>query len=208
MATSDIKRNVEVVQRRQGKNAEEIAKLDRERREAQAKAKADEKAAEEAHQALVKKLADAKREEDDRAADALKAKIKAEDKRAQEKEVLNKLRMAELDAQVQAKKEWEAAQRIQDAYLPIRRDVEAMIGKLETIVSERNPFREDVKSLSTRKGIKPEDRLRIRKALMDVSNWYADWAAPQFAPEMKAAQKRAAEERKATQSRPKGKETA
>lgn len=206
--TSDIKRDVDIVQERRGKSAEEIAKLDRERREAQVKAKADEKAAEEAHKALVKKLADAKREEDDRAADALKAKIKAEDARAKEKEALNKLRRAELDAQIQAKKDWEAAQRIQDAYLPIRRDVEAMIGKLETIVSERNPFREDVKSLSTRKGIKSEDRLRIRKALMDVSNWYADWAAPQFAPEMKAAQKRAVEARKATQSRPKGKENA
>ena len=94
---------------------------------------------------------------------------------------------------------------MQDAYAPIRRDVENMIGKLETLVSERNPFREDVKSLSTRKGITDVDKQRIRRALMDVSNWYADYAAPQFAPEMKAAQKRAVVARKATESRPKGK---
>ena len=206
--TTEIKRDVEQVQERRGKTAEEITKLRNDQLEAAAKAKAEEKAAEEKHKALVKKLADAQREENDRKADELKARLKAEDKRAQEKEALNKVRRAELDAQIQAKKDWEAQQRVQDAYLPIRRDVEAMIGKLERTVSESNPFREDVKSLSTRKGIKPEDKLRLRKAAVAVADWYNDWVAPQFAPEMKAAQKRAAEARKATTIRAKGKESA
>jgi hypothetical protein len=203
--TTDIKKRTEIVQERRGKSAEEIAKLREEQLEAQKKAKADSDKAEAEHKALVKKLADAQREENDRKADALKAEIKAKDERAKAKEVLNNLRRSEFDAQIQAKKDWEASQRIQDAYAPIRRDVEAMIGKLETLVSERNPFREDVKSLSTRKGITDVDKQRIRRALMDVSNWYADYAAPQFAPEMKAAQKRAVVARKATESRPKGK---
>ena len=202
---SDIKQRTIAVQERRGKSAEEIAKLREEQLEAQKKAKADSEKAEADRKALVKKLADAQREENDRKADALKAEIKAKDERAKAKEVLNNLRRSEFDAQIQAKKDWEASQRIQDAYAPIRRDVEAMIGKLETLVSERNPFREDVKSLSTRKGITDVDKQRIRRALMDVSNWYGGWAAPQFAPEMKAAQKRAVVARKATESRPKGK---
>jgi hypothetical protein len=48
----------------------------------------------------------------------------------------------------------EAQQQVQDAYASIRRDVETMLVKLETIVSERNPFREAVKNLSGKKEIK------------------------------------------------------
>lgn len=196
--TTDIKQRHEREVVRQGKTAAELEALRAKQLAAQAKAKADEKAAEEAHKALVKKLADAQREENERKADALAKQIKDNDARAKEKEALNKVRMKELDKQLAAKKEWEAQQVVQDAYMPIRRDVEAMIGKLERTVSESNPFREDVKSLSTRKGLKPEDKLRLRKAAMAVSDWYGDWVAPQFAPEMKATQKRTAEARKAT----------
>ena len=122
----------------------------------------------------------AQREENDRKADALKAEIKAKDERAKAKEVLNNLRRSEFDAQIQAKKDWESQQRVQDDYLPIRRDVETMIGKLETLVSERNPFRELVKALARQKKLSPTDRERLRKASMDVSNWYGSWVATQF----------------------------
>ena len=88
--------------------------------------------------------------------------------------------------------------------MPIRRDVEAMLGKLERTVSESNPFREDVKSLATRKGITAVDKQRLRVAAVAVADWYNDWVAPQFAPELKAAQKIAVDKRKA-ESRPKGK---
>jgi hypothetical protein len=202
--TKEINQNVVAVQERQGKTQAEIAELREKQLAAQIKAKADEKAADEAHKALVKKLADAERADNERKADELKAKLKAEDKRAQEKEVLNKLRSAELDSQIAAKREWEAKQQVQDAYLPIRRDVESMLGKLERTVSESNPFREDVKSLSTRKGITAVDRQRLRTAVVAVADWYNDWVAPQFAPELKAAQKVAANKRKAVQSKTKG----
>ncbi len=203
--TADIKqRHVAEVERR-NKTAEEIAKLRQARLEEAAKAKAEARRAEEEHNALVKKRVDALREENIRKAEALAKEIKEKDQRAKEKEVLNKLRRAEFDAQLEAKKAWEAAQVKQDEYLPIRRDVEAMLGKLERIVSAGNPFREDVKSLATRKGITPEDKVRLRKAAVAVADWYFDWVAPQFAPELKAAQKRAVETRKATQSKPKGK---
>jgi len=202
---SDVKQTYKTVQERRGKTAEEIAALNAKNIELQKKAKEDEAKAEAEHKALVKKLADAKREEDMRKAEALKAEMKAKDERAKEKEALNKSRRLELDKQIQAKKEWEAAQRVQDAYLPIRRDVEALIGKYERKVSESNPEREEVKSLAGRKGITDVDKQRLRVAAMAVSNWYADWVAPQFAPEMKAAQKQAAVKKQATQTRPKGK---
>lgn len=202
---SDIKKRQDTVVARRDKTAAEIAAWREEQLELQKKSKAEAEKADVEHRALVQKAVEAKRDEDIRKADRLMAEMKEKDERAKAKEALYKVRRAELEKAVQAKKEWEAQQRIQDAYMPIRRDVEDMIGKLETIVSERNPFREAVKSLSTRKGIKPEDRQRIRRALMDVSNWYGDWAAPQFAPEMKAAQKVAAIKKQATLAQPKGK---
>src|SRR5208282_1865224 len=202
---SDIKQRTEIIQERRNKSAEEIAELNAQRLEAQAKAKAEEKKADDARKAFLKAEADAMRAENERKADKLKAERKAADETAKAKEVLNKLRMQQLDDQLAAKKAWEASQQVQDAYLPIRRDVEAMLGKLETIVSERNPFREQVKSLATRKGITAVDKQRLRVAAVAVADWYGGWVAPQFAPELKAAQKRAVDTRKAVQSRPKGK---
>lgn len=199
--TAEIKQRTEVIAERRGKTQAELNELREKQLATQKKAKEDEKAAEAAHKAYVQKLADAKRDENNRKADADAKAAKAADTRAKEKEVLNKVRMAELDAQIIAKKEWEAEQRVQDAYLPIRRDVEAMIGKLELMVSERNPLREAVKALAINKKIKPQDLVRLRAAAVAVADWYNDWVAPQFAPEMKAAQKAAVMNRKATQIR-------
>jgi hypothetical protein len=180
--TADIKKRTEVVQERQGKTAAELETLRAKQWEAQAKAKADEKAAEEAHRALVKQRTDALREENERKADALAKQIKDNDARAKEKDALNKVRMKELDKQLAAKKEWEAQQVVQDAYMPIRRDVETLITRWETKVSERDAEREQIKALAKLRALRPEDRLRLRKAAVAVANHYDSWVAAQFAP--------------------------
>jgi hypothetical protein len=188
---------------RRGKTQAELEVIRAKQLEAQAKAKADEKAAEEAHKALVKKLADAQREENLRKTDALAKQIKDNDARAKEKEALNKVRMAELEKQLAAKKEWEAQQVVQDAYLPIRRDVETLITRWETKVSEHDAEREQVKALAKLKALRPEDRLRLRKAAVAVADHYSDWVAAQFAPlptvkaEFKEMKKREVAKRKA-----------
>jgi DNA repair exonuclease SbcCD ATPase subunit len=179
---SDIKKRTEVIQERRGKTREELDNLRAQQLEAQAKAKADAKQAEAEHNALLKKEADARREENNRKADALAKQIKENDKRAKDKEVLNQLAMAGLEEKLAQKKAWEAAQRIQDAYLPIRRDVESMMGKFETLVSERNPLREDVKALAKLKALRTEDRKRLCTAATAVGDWYCSWVAEQFAP--------------------------
>lgn len=186
--TTEIKqRHVAEVVRR-GKTQAELETLRAKQLEAQAKAKADEKKAEEDHKALVKKLADAKRAENEAKADKLAAEIKEKDTRAKEKDALNKQRVKDLDDQLAAKKLWEAEQAVQDAYMPIRRDVESLIGKLETMVSERNPLREEVKALAKQSKLRPEDRERLRKASADVANWYSSWVVAQFAAPFTAKQ--------------------
>ncbi len=182
VATSEIKRNVETVKERENKTQSEIAAIREKQLAAQAKAKADAEKAEAEHKVLLKKEADARREENNRKADALAKQIKEKDQRAKDKEALNILAMAGLEEKLAQKKAWEAEQRVQDAYLPIRRDVESMIGKFETLVSERNPLREDVKALAKLKALRPEDRKRLRIAAAAVGDWYSSWVAAQFAP--------------------------
>ena len=207
--TTNLKqRHVAEVVRR-GKTQEELAKLREEQLAMQKKIQADTKKAEEDHKALLKKLADAQRAENEKKADELKAKLKAEDKRAQEKEVLNKLRAAELEEKLEKKKAWEAEQRQQDAYLPLRRDAENFIKRYETKITESNPEREEVKALNRTLigGVRltPADRARAQRAIRDYANWIYDWVLPQLSPELKAAQKRTVDSRKATQPKPKTK---
>jgi hypothetical protein len=179
---SDIKqRHVAQVERR-GKTAAELEALRAKQLEAQAKAKADEKAAEEEREALFQKYSDARREENNRKADKAAEERKGADERAKLKEKLNKLRMAELDEKIAQKKAWEAEQRIQDAYSSIRRDVESMVGRLERTVEEHNPFRDEVKALAKLRKLKAEDRERLRQAALAVGEWYRGWVAAQFVP--------------------------
>lgn len=199
---SDIKERVEKVQARRDKTAAEITAYNEEQRLLKEKAKAEEKAAEDIRKATLQKIADAKRAENESKADELKAQLKAKDKVAKEKEVLNKLRMQELEEKIAQKKAWEAQQRVQDAYAPIRRDMESLISRWEKKVSERDDEREQVKALAKLRGLRPEDRLRLRKAAVDVANHYESWVAVQFAPlpnskdELKEMDKREKSKRK------------
>lgn len=206
---SDVKKNYKTEQERRGKSAEEQAKIRQQQLELQEKTKAEEKKAEEDRKALLKKMADAQREENDRKADALKKQLKENDERAKQKEVLNKLRAKELEEKLEQKRLWEAQQRQQDLYQPLRRDVENFISRYEMKITERNPEREEVKALNrTLTGgirLKPEDRARAQRAVRDYANWLYDWVLPQLAPELKAEQKRKAEAQKATQPKSKGK---
>jgi hypothetical protein len=88
-----------------------------------------------------------------------------------------------------------------DAYAPIRRDVESFISKYEMKITERNPEREEIKSLAGRKGLRPEDLARAQRALRDYANWLYDWALPQLMPSLKAEQKQAVANRKAKESK-------
>jgi hypothetical protein len=187
---------------RQGKTAAELEALRAKQLEAQAKAKADEKARDEANKALLKKEADARREENYKKQQALAMQIKDNDERAKAKEALNKVRMKQLEEQIAAKKAWEAEQVVQDDYRQIRSAVENLITRWETKVSERDAEREQVKALAKLSALRPEDRRRLRKAAVDVANHYDAWVAAQFAPlptakaELKEMKKRETAKRK------------
>jgi hypothetical protein len=206
--TSEIKqRHVAEVVRR-GKTQAELA-VEREKQLAlQAKIKAQEKAADTERKALLQKIANADRAENEKKAEAERARLKKQQEESRNTEERNRIAMQALEAKVAQIKAWEASQRLEDAYAPIRRDVQTLISRWETKVSENDAEREQVKALAKRKDLRPEDRLRLRKAAVAVADHYSDWVAPQFAPlptgkaELKAMakkekSKRAAEKEKA-----------
>lgn len=178
--TSEIKQRTEAVAERRGKTQAELNELREKQLAAQKKITEDAKKAEEIRKAHLQKLADAQRAEKDREADAEKAKLKAADMRAKETEATNKKRLADLETQIAAKREIEKQQKVEDAYAPIRRDVEALLSKLENIVSERNPLREQVKAVTRLKRISLVDRERLRKAALASADWFSTWVASQF----------------------------
>jgi hypothetical protein len=184
------------VQERQGKTRQELETLRAEQLEIQAKAKADKKSADEAEKKRIKEISAAREEENFKKAEALAAKLKKEQEERRNVEERNKAALKAFEEKLAQKKAWEAEQRIVDAYAPIRRDVEAFISKYETKISERNPEREEIKSLAKRKGLRPEDLARAQRALRDYANWLYDWALPQLMPSLKAEQKQAVEKRK------------
>jgi hypothetical protein len=199
--TSERKHDLANAVARRGKTAEELAVLREKQLAEQNKAKEQEAQAEAERKALLKKLADAEREENNRKADALAKQLKDKDERAKAKEELHKQRVKELDEKIAQKKAWEAEQRIQDAYAPIRRDVEAFVSKYTIKASERNPEREEIKTLASRKGLKVADRERACKALRDYANFLYDWGLPQLMPELRVEQQRAVDKRKAKETK-------
>src|ERR1035437_3161293 len=179
---SDIKQRHIIQVERQGKTAAELEALRAKQLEAQARAKAEEKARDDAREASLKEQAKAREEENYRKADALAAKLKRQQEESRNVEERNKIALKALEEKIAQKKAWEAEQQVQDAYASIRRDVENLITRWETKVSERDAEREQVKALAKLSALRPEDRRRLRKAAVDVANHYDAWVAAQFAP--------------------------
>ena len=181
---SQTKARYTATRKRQVKTALELKKIDEENRRIQAEKKAKEKALEEERRALVKKLADAKAEEDRKKAEEALEKAKkklAEDQRQLHKEYKEK--KAEVEKKVQAVHEKEKEAEKQDEYTPVRKSVERLIS-----IFERRDEQEEIKALA-RKNLKPEDRERLRQAALTKGEWYSGWVSEQFLPPLSGQKK-------------------
>jgi hypothetical protein len=180
--TADIKREVETVDKRTETAKKEAERLDAEQRKIQAEQKAAEQKAEVAKQKLVQQIVDAKKEEDDKQAELLKKRL-AEAKAAEKEDaVLFKLRQFELNEKVKERKQQESEARKEDEYLPIRREVERILHKLEgSTATGREALAEEVKALARMK-LNTPDRERLRQAALVMGTWYSEWVAVQFLP--------------------------
>jgi hypothetical protein len=124
---------------------------------------------------LRRREVEAHKEEDDKEAKAWAEEKRIADKKKEERLLEFRLKRDGLDAKVGlALERAQFAQRSKD--LPIRDAALTEIHNLETRVSERNPYRDYLKSLSRSKTMKPAEREGIRRGLLAVSDWYAEQA--------------------------------
>jgi dTMP kinase len=187
--TSDIKRDVERVDKRVVEAKQTAAEFDKQQREIQAARKKIADEAEAARKKLVADLAKAKLEEDKPKIAEVKERIAAKEAYAVEKELNLKVRAAELDKQVEARKATEAAQQKVDEYLPVKREAERILHKLEGDTSTtKEALAAEVKALA-RLPLNNTDRERLRQAAMTYGTWLLEWVAQQFLPPFAASKK-------------------
>ncbi len=186
---SDVKqREVKIIERRE-KTAAEVAEFDKQQREIQAARKKIADEAEAARKKLIADLAKAKLEEDKPKIAEVKERIAAKEAYAVEKELNLKVRAAELDKQVEARKATEAAQQKVDEYLPVKREAERILHKLEGDTSTtKEALAAEVKALA-RLPLNNTDRERLRQAAMAYGTWLLEWVAQQFLPPFAASKK-------------------
>ena len=187
--TSDIKRDVEHVDKRTAEAKQAAAEFDSQQREIQAQRKRLEQEAEADRKKLVADLAKAKDADNKERAERIKAQIKEKESHAVEKELDLKVRAAELDKKIKQRKTEQAAQQKEDDYLSIKREVERILHKLEGDTSTtKEALASEVKALSLL-AINNTDRERLRQAALTFGTWYCEYVAQKFLPPFTANKK-------------------
>jgi ParB-like nuclease domain len=179
---SDIRAREVAVKKREVESKQAAAEFDKQQREIQAQRKKVEQEAEENRKKLVANLAKARAAEDKAKVEKIKEQIKEKEEYAVEKALSLEVRAAELDKKVEQRKAQEAAQQKVDAYLPIKREVERILHKLEgDTATTKEALAAEVKALA-RLSINPTDRERLRQAALNLGTWFCEWVALQFIP--------------------------
>jgi hypothetical protein len=174
--TRDIKKRLEktsaaakVIQADVKKHTEQMAKLDADRHAA-------EQAYKERQEELRRKETEAHKAEDEKAAKEWAEEQRVAKERAAERRLIFETKRAGLDAKIEESKERADAAQTRDKNLSTRYAVSTMLGKLKTIVSERNAFREEIKALSRDKAVTAAERENLRQAFLAAGDWYTEQA--------------------------------
>jgi hypothetical protein len=146
-------------------------------RELQAQTKAREDAAEAIRQLELAKLKAAREAEDKAESDRLFLKMKAQGEAQIAKALADKGKLEAVEARVAERKRKEEEARGEDAYAPIRRDVERALFKMDNVST--GSFCEDVKSLAKRK-LSLKDRQRLWESASALADWYGGWVCSKF----------------------------
>jgi len=158
------------------KTKDEIAKLNAEALRIQAEQKTKEKTIADAKAALVKKLAEAKREGDAKAAKEAKERMAVKEAEAEKAAETFEVKKAALNVKVAEVKQKEVTAKEEDKYLPVRKEADRIVHKLE-----RRDEEAEIKALA-RRPLNANDRERLRQAALKLGEWYNTWVADLFLP--------------------------
>lgn len=180
---ADMKAQRERTILRTKRTKEEIAKINEQSLRIQAEQKAKEKKVAEDRAALVKKLAEAKREEDKNKARELKELLEEKAAEAEQVQETFTAKKAALETKLEEVKHKQAEAKQEDVYLPIRKEADRLVH-----IFERRDEEDVVKALA-RKDIQPAERERLRQAAISKGTWYLDWVSQQFLPPLSVKSK-------------------
>jgi hypothetical protein len=175
--TNEIKRDVERVEVRTVEVKKANAADAEKQRKLQEEIKASEDAAEAVRQSALDRLKVAREAEDKAESDRIFLKMKAQGEAQIAKALADKGKLEAVEARVAERKRKEEEARSEDAYAPIRRDVERALFKMDSIST--GSFCEDVKSLAKRK-LSLKDRQRLWEAASALADWYGGWVCSKF----------------------------
>lgn len=173
---SDIKAKLIASKHTEEKTRKQLTKVNEESLRIQAEKKEWERKEKEKHDALVKKLAEAKKEEDRKAAKALQEKMDAQDKEREDKEESFKEKEEVIEKKVKQIKQEAIKKTEEDKYRPIRMEVDRVVRVLE-----RRDEEEELKILS-HKNLNPNDREKVRQAALKKGEWLREFIADLFLP--------------------------
>jgi hypothetical protein len=204
-AVSGIKQREEQVKARTEEAKKAAKEFDAEQRSIQAARKAEEEKAEAERQKLVKQLAAAKKEEDDKRALEIKERLAEKEKEDAKRDEEFVVKNLALEVKLEENKKREAEAKKEDEYLPIRREVERILHKLEgSTATTKEALAEEIKGL-TRKSLTLRDRDRLREEAQKMGDWYSGWVADQLLPPL-SVQKTLANYRSRAESERRAKE--
>jgi len=176
---TNVKRDEVFAKAEDGKRVAAINKDIAKQEALQAEAKAHEEKARLEREALIHKQLAAKVEEDTKEIARLAQKMREQAANAKLKQIADSEKLTALNAKIaEAKKKAEEA-KTEDAYAPVRRDVERFLFRVSNVST--GSFCEDTKALA-RLPLSAGDRERLRQAVLKLGTWYCEWCAMQFIP--------------------------
>jgi hypothetical protein len=176
---SDIRKREVFDKAKAEKRQEELDRYNAKQKELEEQRKEHEEKARLEREALIQKQLDAKAEEDTKEIARLAQKMREQAANAKLKQIADSDKLTALNAKIaEAKKKAEEA-KVEDAYAPVRRDVERFLFRVSNVST--GSFCEDTKALA-RLPLSASDRERLRQAVLKLGTWYCEWVAMQFIP--------------------------
>jgi len=175
-ALSEVKRRELFDTAKQGERSKEVAKYNAKQLALQEEIKARAAKEKAAHDELIRKQTAAKLEEDTKAIKLLAQKIREQTAAAKLKALADVDSMKAIEAKLKAAKEKAVAAFKEDAYAPVRRDVERLLFKMNSVST--GSFCEDIKSIS-KLPLTVKDRQRVWEAAQALGEWYLGWVSAQ-----------------------------
>ena len=171
---SDVNGREAKIKQRMEKTAAEIAEINEQQRKLKEKTKEREAKEKKEHDELIRKQVEAHLAENAAKAKHLQQAIKDKADKAEAAAEKDAKRIAELDADLMAKKKAAEEQRKEDEYLPHRNEADRIIRILE-----RRDLTNELQALAHRP-LTLKDRQRVWEAIDALAGWLSTWAATQF----------------------------